>query len=1002
MAEGTHVDVETGTGVEGFSPLAGTTSSALTAPPPEPMGPIESALLDRIDAAVVVADLSGAIVRWNRGAELLYGWTAEEAIGRQVRDLLAGRLSPTTAENVMARVRSGRSWEGELSVVRRDGTPVRIHLLDAPIRDGPGDVIGAISIATDVTDDRRTEDELHRTRELYRLVIENSSNLITLLDLRGGIVFASPSWEWIMGYRPEELVGMAALDLPHPDDLPVLRSALGRLLSEGEVHVPDLRLRHRDGRWIEVQGTARTLMDAEGRPEMVLSTAWDVTQQKAHERRLAARTGVTRVLAESPNLVEAAPRIVRAVCDSLGWDLGGLWRLERTEGVLRCIGQWHGPNIEAPEFIALSRDMTFEPGVGLPGRVWSTGEPAWIPDVVEDDNFPRAPVADREGLHGAFGFPIILGRDVLGVLEFFSQEIRQPDSDLLVTMAVIGSQVGQFMERKRAEEELLFQKTLLEAQSEAAVDGILVVSTSGTMVSFNRRFVEMWGIPEEVMASRSDAAALNAIREKLTDPQDFLARVAHLSDHPDERSRDELELLDGRTFDRYSAPVRTPDGVSHGRVWFFRDITDRKRDEATLRFLANASEMLAWSLDYRRTLARLARLAVPYLADWCMVYLVREDRSIERVALEHRDPSSRQLARRLQDQHEMDPAARHGVPEVLRTGQSILVPVATIDDVVADVRNSAGLAAASEGLKVRSWMCVPLTARGRTFGAISFVSGSDRRYALEDLAIAEDLARRAALAVDNVRLFQERDRIARTLQQSLLPPRLPEIPGIEVAAAYLPAGEGNEVGGDFYDVFDAGDGTWDVVIGDVCGKGADAATVMALAKYTLRAAAMSERRPSQILAALNQAVLHQVTDGRFCTVCYMRLKPGVGSGRLTVATGGHPLPIVLRASGRAEFVGSPGTLLGSFADPDLRDEVVDLASGEAIVLYTDGVTERRSHQLTFGEERLRAILEASAGFGAAAILERLLQAVREFGPDLPRDDIAVVVLRAGRPGRQSV
>lgn len=853
------------------------------------------------------------------------------------------------------------------------------------------------SIESDVSAGRRTDDELHRTRELYRLMVENSNNLTTLLDLDGSIVFASPSWELISGYAPAELIGRSVFDLAHPDDVSAVRSSFDRVLDEGEVQLPNLRLRHREDRWIEIRGTNRTFLDADGRPEMVLSTAQDVTQQRAHDRRLAARTGVTRVLSDSPNLAEATPRIVRAVCESLGWDVGALWRANRMEGVLSCVGVWHAPGVEVPDFLDLSRETAFPPGVGLPGRVWASGEPAWIPDVALDENFPRAPVADREGLHGAFGFPIILGREVLGVLEFFSREIRQPDSELLVTMAVIGSQVGQFMQRKRAEEELILQKSLLEAQSEAAVDGILLVSTDGTMTSFNRRFLEMWGIPDEVMSSRLDADALRAIQPKLVDPEGFMARVAYLYEHPEERVRDELELVDGRTFDRYSAPVQTPDGVTHGRVWFFRDITERKRDEATLRFVANASEMLIWSLDYRRTLHRLARLAVPYLADWCMVYLIQEDRSIERVALEHRDPVSKELARRLQTEYGMDPSARRGVPEVLRTGRSILLPTATLHDVVSDVFDSAGLASQSAALDVHSWMCVPLTARGRTFGAISFIAGMDRRYGQEDLVVAEDLARRAALAVDNVRLFQERDRIARTLQQSLLPPQLPQIPGIDLAAAYLPAGEGNEVGGDFYDVFDAGDGTWDLAIGDVCGKGADAATVMALAKYTLRAAAMSERRPSRILGALNQAVLQQVSDGRFCTVCYMRLKPGVGSARLTVASGGHPLPIVLRSTGRAEFVGGPGTLLGSFVDPELRDDVIDLATGDVVVLYTDGVTERRGAGLTFGEERLRATVEASAGLEPAVVLERLLQEVRGFGPDLPKDDIAVVVVRIGRP-----
>jgi signal transduction histidine kinase len=169
------------------------------------------------------------------------------------------------------------------------------------------------------------------------------------------------------------------------------------------------------------------------------------------------------------------------------------------------------------------------------------------------------------------------------VAEFFSREVRPADENLLNTVASLGSQIGQFIERQRAEEALRFQKTLLESQSEAAIDGILVVSRDGRMVSFNRRFVEMWDIPPDVVESRSDEAAIQSVLDKLAHPDYFLARVKHLYENPDEESRDEITLKDGRTFDRYSAPIKGPDGVHYGRVWFFRDVTGRKRTELELR-----------------------------------------------------------------------------------------------------------------------------------------------------------------------------------------------------------------------------------------------------------------------------------------------------------------------------------------------------------------------------------------------------------------------------------
>ena len=175
----------------------------------------------------------------------------------------------------------------------------------------------------------------------------------------------------------------------------------------------------------------------------------------------AGHTGLQRVvyetacaLAESDTLVEALPRMLEAICDALGWEFGAFWSVDRPAGVLRCVGTWGPTSQQFDEFAAVSRGSTFTAGVGLPGRVWASRQSAWIPDVVHDTNFPRAPIANRVGLHAAFGFPILRGNDVLGVMEFFSRDIRQPDEPLLSLLTTVGSQVGLFVDRKRAEVEL--------------------------------------------------------------------------------------------------------------------------------------------------------------------------------------------------------------------------------------------------------------------------------------------------------------------------------------------------------------------------------------------------------------------------------------------------------------------------------------------------------------------------------------------------------------------
>src|SRR5262245_41239615 len=180
-------------------------------------------------------------------------------------------------------------------------------------------------------------------------------------------------------------------------------------------------------------------------------TGEGMTQRTAAERRLAAQHAAALALAESRALADGAPRILQAICQSLGWAHGALWQVAASGRELRCVETWHELALDLAQFDAASREMHFRPGVGLPGRVWQSGRPAWIPDVVEDTNFPRAKIAAAENLHAALGFPVKLESHVLGVMEFFSQEIQEPDEALLELLDTVGSQIGQFIERKRAE-----------------------------------------------------------------------------------------------------------------------------------------------------------------------------------------------------------------------------------------------------------------------------------------------------------------------------------------------------------------------------------------------------------------------------------------------------------------------------------------------------------------------------------------------------------------------
>jgi PAS domain S-box-containing protein len=448
--------------------------------------------------------------------------------------------------------------------------------------------------------------------------------------------------------------------------------------------------------------------------------------------------------------------------------------------------------------------------------------------------------------------------------------------------------------------------------------------------------------------------------------------------------------------ERWSAVKATPIHDRDGRVRMainvIEDITDHKRAEFAQRFLSESSALLGSSLDTSEVLSQVASLAVPEVADWCAVDM-SVDGEITRVALAHQDPAMVARADELSSRYPPNPRAQQGVPEVLRTGRPLLYPDIPDEMIRSAVQDEEHYRLINE-IGMRSAMIVPMVARGRSIGALSFVSGpSGRRFDEFDLELAEELARRCATAIDNARLFSERAYIARTLQQSLLPVELPDIPNIEAAARFRPTGEGNEVGGDFYDLFESGGRGWTVVMGDVCGKGPDAAAVTALARYTLRAAAMRERLPSRALRLLNEALLRQRDDRRFCTVAYAYLETHPGGARVGVASGGHPLPMLLRTDGVVEAVGAPGTLLGVLPDPNLEDRSLELALGDALVFYTDGVIEGRGIEHPLDENGLAELLADCAGAGADAIAARLEDAAVSAQGGGPRDDIAVLVLR---------
>ena len=457
-------------------------------------------------------------------------------------------------------------------------------------------------------------------------------------------------------------------------------------------------------------------------------------------------------------------------------------------------------------------------------------------------------------------------------------------------------------------------------------------------------------------------------------------------------------------------------GVATGTVGCSMDITDRVTHELErerlavaaieaadrervqrerLEFLAAINDALNASSSVRDVMVNVTRTAVPRLGDWCSIHVLpRRDASIPDVEIAHVDPEMVAYARQLQERFPYNPGAPTGVPFVIRTGKTLFFPDIT-EDVIAELNATDEERSIIAQLALRSSIAVPLVKRDRILGAIQFVmSSSSRRYTEDDVALAQTVAGRIASSLDNHRLNEQQRLIARTLQRSLLPASLPDIPGIEVAVRYWPAGEATEVGGDFYDVFALEpDNHWALVIGDVCGTGPAAAALTGLARHSIRGSAWHGDAPVEVLSALNRAVRRSEADS-FLTATYAVLDTSGVHPELTVACGGHPLP-VLATSSAAKTIGTPGTLLGMYDRVSFRPESTRLDRGDIVVFYTDGATDVRPPNSLTTEEFTHLVATATAPGGTAeAIADRIndaLETVLSF--ERRDDDIALLVLR---------
>ena len=409
-----------------------------------------------------------------------------------------------------------------------------------------------------------------------------------------------------------------------------------------------------------------------------------------------------------------------------------------------------------------------------------------------------------------------------------------------------------------------------------------------------------------------------------------------------------------------------------------------------------ATAELDRSLDPAQTLRTIAHMAVPDLAELCVIDLLDEGGSVGGTVAAAVDPAVAAGVERLREEFPLDLRSDHPVAQVLAGDVPRLLRDLTEDGVLERAAQSDEHARFMREAGYTRAAVFPMIARGRTRGAISFLQlHGDARHDPSLLAVLEDLAGRAAMAFDNARLYAERAQVARTLRRSLMPAVLPVIPGLELASYFRPSGAGSEVGGDFYDVFGGPESCW-LIVGDVCGKGAEAAALTAFLRHTTAAYAREGRGPGEVLAQVNRAMLDQDFDGRFATAILAHIRVRGPLTEVSVALAGHPAALVTRAGGEgASELGGSGALLGVFADAALEEASTVLEPGDSLALYTDGLSEAHAPTRMVTVQEMLEQLEHTPPASATDAIDALLALIDP--DDSVRDDIAILSARV-RPG----
>lgn len=526
-------------------------------------------------------------------------------------------------------------------------------------------------------------------------------------------------------------------------------------------------------------------------------------------------------------------------------------------------------------------------------------------------------------------------------------------------------------------------------------DAVYSKNLDGIVTSWNPSAARMHGYGEEEAVGRHISFLVPP--DHAEQEEEILASIRRgerLDTYETERVRKDGARID---VSLTVSPIRDPELGVVGASVIARDVTAEKRRRRAREFLLVASRGLDASLDPVETARTIASTAVPELAELCVLDFVREDGTIGDSVVAGVDPEAAARLERIRRQAPLDPDSRHPVAQVLREGRPMIWRDLTTPGIVEDVAQNEAHRQLMSDAGYNSAAVVGLVARGRTLGAVSFLHArNDLRYDSEDLELLNELGERAAIALDNARLYQERDRIAANLQRGLRPPRPPEVPGLEIAVVFEAAGEGIEVGGDLYDVLPTEDGCW-LLIGDVAGKGPEAAGVSVAVRHAVRGLTREIDDPGEVLQHVNELLLEGTSLTDFATALLIRMRKDGSRWRAAIAGAGHPPAVHLTAAGPVQLGG--GALLGAQSDPPLATHEEVLEVGDTLVLYTDGWLDAGPPDRHREPDALAEMVQELADLPLREVPERLrLEAMTRGGGSL-RDDLVVLAVRPSAGSR---